>query len=110
MKEESVPTVSAKSQSRRRFIGQVGVTGAVSIAAGIIGLEPLVQTERSNTQAAPSGSNQRANDCAKLRREAAQAGLQATPQNMQHPDNDDEELYPNKIASYSKGLPHNNDG
>ncbi|MGH7909911.1 MAG: vanadium-dependent haloperoxidase [Thermodesulfobacteriota bacterium] len=27
-----------------------------------------------------------------------------------HPCNGDEELYPNKIASYSKGLPHNNLG
>jgi len=29
---------------------------------------------------------------------------------MQHPANGDEDLYPNKIASYSKGLPHNADG
>src|SRR5262249_45467708 len=28
----------------------------------------------------------------------------------EHPTNGDEELYPNKIASYSKGLPHNNLG
>ncbi|HAF13358.1 MAG TPA: phosphoesterase, partial [Blastocatellia bacterium] len=40
----------------------------------------------------------------------AQAGLQSTPQNLQHPTNNDENLYPNKIASYSKGLPHNSDG
>jgi len=111
MKEKTVQTISTKSQSRRKFIGQVGVTGAVSIAAGVIGLEPLLQTERSNAQAAPvQGSNQRANDCAKLRRDAAQAGLQSTPQNLQHPTNNDENLYPNKIASYSKGLPHNSDG
>ena len=59
---------------------------------------------------AATGSNQRANDCFKLRRDAATAGLQATPQNLQHPDNNDEELYPDKLGSYSKGLPHNNDG
>jgi hypothetical protein len=59
---------------------------------------------------AATGSNQRANQCAKLRRDAAAAGLQATPQNLQHPDNNDEELYPNKLGSYSKGLPHNDDG
>ena len=59
---------------------------------------------------AASGSNQRANQCAKLRRDAATAGLQTTPQNLQHPDNNDEELYPDKLGSYSKGLPHNNDG
>ena len=92
--------------SRRTFLNQVG---AVSIAAGVIGVEPLIRTERSQTQAA-TGSNQRANECARIRREAAIAGLQATPQNLQHPDNQDETLYPNKLGNYSKGLPHNNDG
>lgn len=101
-----------KSPSRRNFISKIGVTGAATIAAGVVGLEPLLQTEGSSAHAAANapGSNQRANDCAKLRRDAAQAGLQATPVNMQHPTNNDEDLYPNKIASYSKGLPHNSDG
>src|SRR5688572_13348140 len=84
--------------SRRTFLGGVG---AATIAATVIG--------RSEVEAAP-GSNQRANACAKLRRDAANAGLQATPQNLQHPNNQDENLYPNKLGSYSKGLPHNNDG
>ena len=83
--------------NRRVFLGQVG---AATIAAGVIGID---------VQAAP-GSNQRANECAKLRRDAAMAGLQATPQNLQHPNNHDEDLYPNKLGNYSKGLPHNNDG
>ncbi len=95
--------------NRRAFLDQVGVAGAATIAAGVIGVEPLLQTERSKSRP-PTGSNQRANDCAKLRRDAATAGLQATPQNLQHPNNQDEDLYPNKLGSYSKGLPHNNDG
>lgn len=95
--------------NRRTFLGRVGVVGAASIAAGVIGVEPLLQTERSEVQAA-DGSNQRANECAKLRRDAANAGLQATPQNLPHPANQDENLYPNKLGSYSKGLPHNDDG
>src|SRR5882724_13019990 len=111
MQDESVQPGIPKSQSRRRFISQVGVTGAASVAAGVIGLEPLLQTERSSVAAAPAqGSNQRATDCAKLRRDAAQAGLQATPQNLQHPTNNDEGFYANKCANYSKGLPHNSDG
>src|SRR5262249_31013006 len=53
---------------------------------------------------------QRANACCKLRRDAANAGLQASPQNLQHPNNQDEDLYPNKLGNFSKGLPHNDDG
>jgi len=98
--------------SRRKFIGRVGAAGAAAVAAGVVGLEPLLGTRRSEAHAtsAGPGANQRANDCAKLRRDSAQAGLQATPQNLQHAANGDEDLYPNKIASYSKGLPHNADG
>ncbi len=101
MKEDSL------QPTRRAFLGRAG---AATLAAGVIGVEPLLQTERSKVQAAPNGSNQRANACAKLRRDAASAGLQATPQNLQHPNNQDEQLYPDKLGSYSKGLPHNNDG
>jgi hypothetical protein len=86
--------------NRRTFLSRVGVAGAATIAASVIPLD---------VQAA-NGSNQRANDCAKLRREAANDGLQSTPQNLQHPNNHDEDLYPNKLGSYSKGLPHNDDG
>jgi hypothetical protein len=95
--------------SRRNFLHTVGVT---TVAAGVVGIEPILHTEHSEAEAAPSGqgSNQRANACAKLRRDLAQAGLRDTPVNLQHPSNLDEELYPNKIASYSKALPHSNDG
>src|SRR5215217_5668061 len=100
MKEHSLPP------TRRTFLSRVG---AATIAAGVISVEPLLQTERSEAHAA-DGSNQRANDCAKLRRDAATAALKTTPQNLQHPSNNDEELYPNKIGNFSKGLPHNDDG
>ena len=111
MQEESIQKTTPKSSARRKFIGQFGVTGAAALATGVIGIEPFLRSERSQTQAAPAaGSNLRAIECAKLRRDAAQAGLQNTPQNLQHPPNEDEGFYPNKIANYSKGLPHNNDG
>jgi hypothetical protein len=105
LKEESL-----QHPNRRAFLGRVGVAGAATIAAGVIGVEPLLETQRSQVEAATTGSNQRANACAKLRRDAANAGMQATPQNLPHPNNDDENLYPNKLGSYSKGLPHNDDG
>jgi hypothetical protein len=85
------------------------MTGAAAIAVGVVGVEPLLESEHSQTQAA-QGANQRANECAKLRKEVAQDNKQATPPNLQHTANVDESLYPNKLGSYSKGLPHNNDG
>jgi len=87
--------------TRRTFLTQVGVTGAATLAATVI---PSIEVEGA------TGSNQRANDCAKLRRDAAMTGLQTTLQNLQHPNNQDELLYPNKLGNYSKGLPHNDDG
>src|SRR4029453_10033071 len=96
--------------NRRKFLSQVSVAGAATLAAGVVGVEPLLKTARSSAQAAPANPNLRANACAKVRRDAAQNGLQSTPQNLQHPANNDENLYPNKLGSYSKGLPHNNDG
>src|SRR5882724_1796747 len=111
MQKSSIPQTVPKSPARRTFIGQFGITGAAALAAGVVGVEPLIQSEHSEIHAAAAaGSNRRANDCAKLRRDSAQAGLQNTPQNLQHPPNGDESLYANKIANYSKGLPHNNDG
>jgi len=122
MKEESVQTKihhprrvaplgtpAPRSHSRRKFISQVGITGAATLAAGVVGVEPLFQTQRSQAKAAP-GSNQRALDCMKIRHDAAIEGMKDTPPNLQHPANTDESLYANKAGSYSKGLQHNEDG
>ena len=105
MRESEQPT-------RRQFLGRVGAAGAATLAAGAIGLEPLVGTQMATARAGPvgQGSNQRASQCAKLRRDAALENQQLTPLNLQHPTNADDDLYPDKIASYSKGLPHNDDG
>ena len=65
--------------NRRNFLSQVGVAGAATLAAGVVGVEPLLNTARSSAEAAPN-SNQRANACAKIRRDAAQNGQQSTPQ------------------------------
>lgn len=51
----------------------------------------------------------------KRRRQSFQIRLKAAEREKartvaEHPTNGDEELFPNKIASYSKGLPHNNLG
>ena len=104
-------------QDRRKFLKQMSIA---TLAAGA----SLLESEHLIVQAAQSereeqsedgehsghGSNQRAIECARIRRDAALQGLRDTPPNLQHPANLDEHIYPNKIGSYSKGLPHNNDG
>ena len=98
--------------SRRKFLQTIGTT---TLVAGVVGVEPLLNTNRSSVRADhddhdDNGGNERATECARIRRQAAQEGLRNTPPNLQHPTNHDEQLYPTKIASYSKGLPHNADG
>jgi hypothetical protein len=109
MKKEAVQSSKPQSPARRKFLSNIGVAGAATAAVSVIGLEPLIGTTRSEA-AAVQGSNQRANDCFKIRRDAALEGMNSTPQNLQHPSNNDESLYPDKIGSYSKGLPHNSQG
>lgn len=45
-----------------------------------------------------------------LRRDLALENFHATPAQLAHPTNGDEELYPNKIASFTKGLRHTSNG
>ena len=100
-----------KTQNRRKFLGKIGMAGAAAFASGVLGGKPLYGSDSLKVNAATTQkSNQRANDCAQLRRAAAQENLRLTPQNLEHPSNGDENIYPDKIGSYSKGLPHNSDG
>jgi hypothetical protein len=80
--------------------------GAAGIAARLFGLPPLSGSKAA--QAAEVGAatdRRRANQAFQLRHQAAlyQKGLPLPD----HPDNGDDDLYQNKIGSYTKGLPHN---
>ena len=96
--------------NRRQFIGRVGGATAATIAAGAIGLKPLLGTDSAAASSVGQPSNQRSLQAFNIRRDAAIAGRQATPSGLLHPTNPDDDIYPNKIGSYSKGLPHNADG
>ena len=106
-----------KSRTRRSFLRTAGVSGAAALAAGAIPLEPLLGSGLVSAARSQNGDHHddnnrrdRAEECFRIRKDAAAAGLRNTPHNLKHPTNGDEERYPNKIASYSKGLPHNPDG
>lgn len=95
--------------SRRGFLGGLG--GAAALAAtGSLALEPLL----------PGGAVARAEHIGPLddldRLDAAYANRVAAADRMfsdgavAHVSNDDEQLYPNRIGSFTKGLPHDSIG
>jgi hypothetical protein len=97
--------------SRRGFLGGTGLAAA-GLAAGTVAFEQLLDAqpaEAVNTQT-PAYLLQRRDRAAQIRKQAADfwKGLNTPP--VPHPNNGDEDLYPNRIGSYSKGLPHNQYG
>ncbi len=101
--------------SRRRVLGGLGGAAAAMAASGLAGLEPLAKAAEAQdlgfggdaaTALAPAKA--RRNACMKMRKDMAEAwwkkGMPA------HPVNGDEARYPNKIANYSKSMPHNEFG
>ncbi|GGE68727.1 vanadium-dependent haloperoxidase [Priestia taiwanensis] len=69
------------------------------------GAEAEVVIAPQNCEIGPLSPEERVSEALTIRIEAAQAQADITLPN--HPCNDDETRYPNKIASYSKGFPHN---
>lgn len=105
--------------SRRKFLGGTGGVTALAMAAGAMGLPPLLAGQSSEAQAAPpdlklddvldnAKANRRGATATKIRIDAAHYERQ---QGMPpHLTNGDEELYPNRIGNFSKTLPHNDLG
>jgi hypothetical protein len=96
-------------RSRRKFICQ-----ATAGVAGIAGLSSLTTRSAKGDAIEPQeavgslSGRKRGKQAYQIRVEAARRERDRPV--PEHPTNGDEELYPNKIASYSKGLPHNNLG
>jgi len=108
---------SLSALSRRAFLGSVGGVTTATFAAGVVGLPSLLgcaekdadgQEQEKACDIGPIRSDKRVNQAFQIRLRAAEFEKNLPP--TKHPCNGDEELYPNKIASYSKGLPHNNLG
>ncbi len=108
---EPEPTASDKT-SRRKFLGKLGKSAVAAAAAGAI--IPFI--DRSSGAAAQGRGGevwnygQRAQACYQFRINAARANFQPVPPLFNRPNNGDENLYPNRIGSYSKGLPHQSNG
>jgi hypothetical protein len=114
--ETTTPQAASSSviqQSRRRFLGDVGSFTAAALAAGVIEGASLAQeggqingaTDEAAFLSNPVSGPTRAQRAYEARLEAAI--FQNKLPLPEHPHNGDEELYPNKIGNFSKGLPHN---
>ena len=87
--------VEGVAMDRRVFFGAIAGAGAALGAP---------QSQEGNK----SSTAQRRHEAYRVRVDAAQAERDALQPS--HPDNGDEDLYPNRIGNYSKGLPHDDLG
>ncbi|MEH2417052.1 vanadium-dependent haloperoxidase [Nostoc sp.] len=102
--------------SRRSFIGRAGLFSAASVVAGVLGSPfsskkggDVVQAQDINRRYNRAFNyNSFVDKAYRVRVEAAR--LERSIPIPPHPTNGDEERYPNKIGSDSRGLPHNGRG
>src|SRR5450755_417437 len=104
MKQRSKIDIVPAVPSRRGFLGYLGISPGLTGLAGA-GLLGALQAPRAFADDGPLNPEQRRHRAFVIRRDAAilQRDRPETPSF----DNGDEQLYPNRLASYSKGLPHN---
>lgn len=109
-----VKTESSRELSkvtRRKFFGDLGTAavGAAALGAAVpfIDRKSVVQGQ---TAVAESFYQERASAAYQFRVDCAQLNFTPIPPGFDRPNNGDEERYPNRIANYSKGLPHQANG
>jgi hypothetical protein len=111
--QEKLPTESnSESSTRRKFLGRVSRAAAASLAVSATGLSSAAKAASAPQSPADAPSwnngNARAQQSFSNRRQAAVTELNIpVPRQI---TNGDEQLYPNRIGNFSKGLVHNNIG
>src|ERR1700680_4392458 len=104
---DSLPSSGApRSESRRKFLGNVRGVALAAATAGAIGLEPLLGSKHSLAHAdndrGESAGSERAEKAAEIRVEAMKADRRIpTPP---HTTNGDEERYADKCGTFTKAL------
>lgn len=89
--------------TRRSFVARVT---AIGVATGVVGLPWLLETKNARAaEIGPTTGEERADEALNVRIDAAR--LERQQPLPDHPSNGDEALYPNKIANFTKALPHN---
>src|SRR5438876_1344128 len=106
--EAHAPHFSARNHSRRTFLHRTSAITTAAIAE-VAGLSAVMETKNAvAAEIGPETPEQRRNHAYRIRHEAALFDKNLSLPD--HPTNGDEELYPNRIGSYSKALPHSNLG
>ncbi len=111
--ENSKAKADVLSSSRRRFLGKLSTAATATVAAGVLGRASAAaaQSPRESSSgdfSAPPSVNARVVKSLALRLEAATTDSRvAVPP---HTTNGDESRYPDRSASYSKGLLQNDIG
>ena len=111
IRKSRAATSSPSSVSRRSFLGRTGASIAAAVAA--IDMPALLrgqQNEEIDSDAEDSSLSGRVNGRARRRR-SFEIRIRAAREERSLPvpaqiTNGDEDLYPNRIGSFSKGLPH----
>lgn len=102
----------SSSTTRREFLGKIGKSAIVATAASsivpFIDKSASVSAQRGGEETSPY--QRRANSCMQYRMNSAQSNNIRIPPLFTRTNNGDEQLYANKINSYSKGLPHQSNG
>ncbi len=109
-------STSTPPLKRREFFQRVGgiTAGAVVLGLSSLAVEkataapPPKPPKNTDAEIGPDTANQRRERAFRIRVQAAADEKKLS--SPAHPNNGDDDLYPNKIGSYSKGLPHNDLG
>jgi hypothetical protein len=97
------------SRERRRFLNNVFNVTAAGLASSAVGAISLsTATAAAAEEIGPVIGDKRQNQAFEFRKDTAH--FYKNLPLPRHPDNGDDLLYRNKIASYSKGMPHNHLG
>ncbi len=109
--DENSAKLHSKGADRRKFIRRLGCAAAASFAASATGFSSVAQAagaQSNSTTPSSSTADTRAQQSFQNRVNAAHAELNVpVPPQI---TNGDEQLYPNRIGNFSKGLLHSNIG
>jgi len=100
------PSDAPRSESRRRFLGNVRGVAMAAATVSAVGLEPLLGTKRSAASAAETDGrlkgSERAEEAEEIR--IAAAKVERRTPTPPHKTNGDEERYADKCGTYTKAL------